>query len=80
MVEELSEEKEELPEMLDDPKARQLRQYHQVLELATTIVDSEDQYQAYFWKVDKILSHKRRGKQIFLHVKWKPGNHSWISL
>ena len=43
-------------------------------------MDSEDRYQAYCWKADKILSHKRRGKQIFLHVKWKPGNHSWISL
>ena len=42
VVEELSEEKEELPEMLNDPKARHLRQYHQVLELATTIMDSED--------------------------------------
>ena len=30
VVDELSEEREELPEMLDDPKARQLRQYHQV--------------------------------------------------
>ena len=41
-VDEPSEENDELPEMLDDPKARQLRQYHQVLELATTIMDSED--------------------------------------
>ena len=37
-------------------------------------------YQEYVWKVDKIISQKRQGKHIFLYVRWKPGNRSWISL
>ena len=42
--------------------------------------DSEDVYHDYVWKVDKIYSHHRCGKNVFVHVQWKQGNKSWISL
>ena len=42
--------------------------------------DSEDVYQDYVWKVDKIYSHHRRGRNTFVHVQRKQDNRSWISL
>ena len=64
----------------EDADSRKLQYYHYIVDGNRDIEDSEDSYQEYVWKVDKIVSHKRRGKQTFLHVIWKPGNHSWISL
>ena len=64
----------------EDPKSRKLEYYHYIVDSLQDIEDAEDAYQDYVWKVDKIVSHKRRGKQTFLHVIWKPGNKSWISL
>ena len=72
---------EDLPDLNDEsPRTRTLRYYHHLLDNAREIEDSEDMYQEYVWKVDKIISRKRRGRHIFLHVRWKPGNRSWISL
>ena len=42
--------------------------------------DPEDVYQDYVWKVDKIYSHHCRGRNTLVHVQWKWGNRSWISL
>ena len=72
---------EDLPDLTNEsPTMRNLRYYHHILDNAREPEDPEDRYQDYVWKVDKIISRKRRGRQIFLHVQWKMGNRSWISL
>ena len=59
---------------------RTLRYYHYILDNAQEPEDPEDRYQDSVWKVDKIISRKRRGRQIFLHVQWRMGNRTRISL
>ena len=72
---------EELPDLDDSsPSMRTLRYYHHLLDNAREAADPEDRFQDYVWKVDKIISRKRRGRQIFLHVQWRLGNRTWISL
>ena len=72
---------EELPDLDDNsPSMRTLRYYHQLLDNAREAADPEDHFQDYVWKVDKIISRKRHGRQIFLHVQWRMGNRTWISL
>ena len=46
----------------EDADSRKLQYYHYIVDGNR---DSEDSYQEYIWKVDKIVSHKRRGKQTF---------------
>ena len=73
--------KEEIPEIDDtNPKIRRLRYYHHILDQLKEKEDTEDQYQSYVWKVDKIISTTRRKNKIFLHVQWIQGNRTWISL
>ena len=79
-LEDIVETWDDWAEIKEDPKHRKLQYYHHILDELSEVEDSEDEYQNYVWKVDKIVSHKRRGRQIFLHVIWKPGNNSWISL
>ena len=71
---------EEIPDINESTSAKQLRLYHHTLEKMEEPKDSEDVYQDYVWKVDKIYSHHRRGRNTFVHVQWKRGNRSWISL
>ena len=52
----------------EDADSRKLQYYHYIVDGNRDIEDSEDAYQEYVWKVDKIVSHRRRGKQTFLHV------------
>ena len=72
--------KDDTPEMSDDPKHKKLRQYHQMLESMSEAQDSEDHYTQYVWKVDKVVSHHKNGRQTYLHVKWKQGNYTYITL
>ena len=61
---------EDLPDLTNEsPTMRNLRYYHHILDNAREPEDPEDRYQDYVWKVDKIISRKRRGRQIFLHVQ-----------
>ena len=69
-----------IPHLDESPGVRTLRYYHHLLDNLEEPKDSEDKYQDYIWKVDKITSTKRRGRDIYLQVIWKSGGHSWISL
>ena len=61
---------EEFPDLDDNsPSMRTLRYYHHLLDNAREAEDPEDRFQDYVWKVDKIISWKRCGRQIFLHVQ-----------
>ena len=72
---------EKLPDLDNEsPSMRTLRYYHHLLDNAREAEDPEDRIQDYVWKVDKIISRKRRGREIFLHVQWRMGNQTWISL
>ena len=78
---------EEIPDIDESTSAKQLRLYHHTLEKMEEPKDSEDVYQDYVWKVDKIYSnqeyvwkidkiysHHQRGRNTFVHVQWKQGN------
>ena len=53
---------EELPDLDDESSSmRTLRYYHHLLDNAREFEDPEDRLQYYVWKVDKIISRKRRG-------------------
>ena len=73
-------DRDQLFEVQEGENSREQQFYHQFLDHNTEISDEEDKFQEYIWKVDKIVSHKLRGRQIFLHVIWKQGNRSWILL
>ena len=83
-LEELADEQrkeEEIPVIDDEnPKLRRLRYYHHMLDQLSEKIDSEDRYQDYVWKVDKIIRTTRRKDKIYLFVQWIQGNRSWISL
>ena len=49
----------------EDADSRKLQYYHYIVDGNRDIEDSEDSYQEYVWKVDKIVSHKRRGNKPF---------------
>ena len=75
LIEDLVEvQAEEIPNIDESTSAKQLRLYHPTLERMEEPKDSEDVYQDYVWKVDKIYSHHRRGRNTFVHVQWKEGN------
>jgi len=77
---EMEEEEPEEEDIPDDPKTRKLLTYHHMLDSNKELEDPEDMYQEYVWKVDKIISHKWNGSKTFVHVRWKQGNYSRISL
>ena len=60
--------------------SRKLEIYHHIMDNTMDPESKDVSNDVYVWKVDRIISRKRRGRQIFLHVQWKPGNRSWISL
>ena len=70
---------EEIPEIDESESAKQLRLYHHTLERMEEPKDSEDVYQDYVWKVQKIYSHNCCGANTFIHVEWKQGPRRWIS-
>ena len=52
---------EELPDLIgESPGMRTLRYYQHILDNAREPEDPEDRYQDYVWKVDRIISRKRR--------------------
>ena len=75
MIEDLVEvQAEEIPDIDESTSAKQLQLYHHTLEKMEDPKDSEDVYQDYVCKVDKIYSHHHQGQSTFVHVQWKQGN------
>ena len=62
---------EEIPDIDESAKAKQLQLYHHTLEKMEEPKDSEDMYQDYVWKVEKIYSHHCQGRNTFIHVQNK---------